>query len=241
MKSNRFVLCLGILFAGSVSATDVEPTDINYYTIKQKVVREVSPHGAAAVRSIKNYHSNPSYQEEVKPDPLERAGKVISTAKDLVALGEDIYKLISKGKPTIVTKYAPISVIPKENNEPVDVMTLEYWQMPEKRSFEVAYKNFYNFTVVKFRYSVIFAHGGSYNGKGAYLTAVQIIPESVSTAFGYDFTATMKLAGIQNMASREAPVAGATLLLEYTVNTLLKAQTDVDTVFVNGNGDFKKY
>src|SRR5690606_22412406 len=99
--------------------------------------------------------------------------------------------------------------IPKENGEPVEVMATENWKMPVKRSFEVFYKNVYGMTVVKFRYGVIFAYGGSYEGKGAYLTAVQIVPESVSAVYGYDFTATMKLGGIQNNGTRENPVAGA--------------------------------
>lgn len=174
------------------------------------------------------------------PSSIEQAGKVISVAKDLVALGEDIYKLVIKGKPTNTVKYAPISVIPKENGEPVDVMSTENWHVPVKRSYEIIYKNLYGVKVVSFRYSVIFAYGGTYNGKGAYLTAVQIIPESVNTLFGYDFMATMKLGGIQNQGTRENQVAGAVLLMEYTVSTILKVSSQVDTFFVSGRGELKK-
>jgi hypothetical protein len=176
-----------------------------------------------------------------KSDPLERAGKVISMAKDLVALGEDVYKLVIKGKPSNTTNYAPISVIPKENGQPVDIMSTEFWNLPETRTFEVVYENLYGIDVVTFRYSVIFAYGGSYEGKGAYLTAVQIVPEYVRTLFGFDFTATMKLGGIQNNGSRQDPVAGATLLLESTVSSVMTANTSVHAFFVTGKGKFTSY
>ena len=53
----------------------------------------------------------------VKPtlgDRLDSAGKVISAARDMVALGEAVYDLVKKGKPTNVTEYAPISVVPRD-------------------------------------------------------------------------------------------------------------------------------
>ena len=173
------------------------------------------------------------------PSPID-PGKVISVAKDLVALGEDIYKLVIKGKPTNLTKYSPISVIPKINGEPVDVMETEGWQAPVKRTYRVVFENLYGIDVVDFTYSVIFAYGGSYNGAGAYLTAVQIVPESVRTLFGFDFTATMKLGGIQNLATRTNPVAGATIILEYTVNSVFVADNQASSFFVTGRGEFKR-
>jgi hypothetical protein len=175
------------------------------------------------------------------PPTVDNAGKVISTAKDLVALGEDVYKLVIKGKPHNTTSYAPISVVPKENGEAVDIFTTEYWSEPVSRTFEAVYENLYGVDVVTFRYSVIFSYGGSYNGKGKYLTAVQIIPEQVRTLFGFDFTSTMKLGGIQNHGSRENPIAGATLLLESTISSVMVAHTDVYTFHVNGMGGFVSY
>lgn len=168
------------------------------------------------------------------------AGNVITTARDLVALGEDIYRLIIKGRPTNTTSYAPISVIPKVNGQPVDLLETENWQAPKKRTFEVVYKNVYAMEVVKFRYSVIYSYRGKYNNRGAYLTAVQVIPESIRTLFGFDFTATMKVGGIQNQGTRQNPIAGVTLLMEYTTSSFLVTQNKVDTFFITGVGDFKK-
>lgn len=189
----------------------------------------------------KGIYSRGSTPTSAKPSELETAGKVISIGKDLVALGEDIYKLVTKGKPHNTTSYAPISVVPKLNGEAVDILTTEYWNVPLKRSYKVIYENIYGADVVTFQFAVIYSYGGSYNGKGKYLTSVQIIPEQVRTLFGFDFTATMKLGGIQNLGSRENPIAGATLLLESTVNSVMVAHTDTYSFHVDGLGGFMSY
>jgi hypothetical protein len=215
-----------------------------YYTINKAVVSEVSKDilGSDKITTIHERELKvaglPNVHGQV--DPTEKVGKVISVARDLVALGEDIYRLVIKGKPTNQTSYAPISVIPRANGAAVDILDTENWRAPVKRTYQVVYENLYGIDVVTFRYSVIYSYGGSYNGKGAYLTAVQIIPESVRTLFGFDFTATMKLGGIQNQGTKENPNAGATLLMEYTVSSVMNAQNVVDSFFVTGRGGFKK-
>jgi hypothetical protein len=170
---------------------------------------------------------------------VQNVGKVLSIGRDLVALGESIYNLIEKGKPSNRTEYAPISVIPRIGNGYADILETEGWKMPKKVTYQVLYKNTYGMEVVKFRYSILYSYGGTYNGKGAYLTAAQIIPESVTTAWGYDFTAKMKLGGIQNHGTREDAVAGAILMLEYTVETILQANLETSSYHITGRGGFR--
>lgn len=246
MALNLKVMFLGLaLLTGNVMAQTLSPGQSKYLTITQMKTSEVSRDFLNQEVLDTLYRRNIDIEglpsQIGNAEPIQQAGKVVKIARDLIALGEDIYRLVIKGKPSNTTKYAPISVIPKINGAPVDILETEMWNVPVKRTFEVRWENAYGVDVVTFRYSVIFAYGGSYNGKGAYLTAVQIIPESVNTLFGFDFTATMKLGGIQNNGTRENPIAGATLLMEYTVNSMVKANTNVATFFVTGKGDFKKY
>jgi hypothetical protein len=93
---------------------------------------------------------------------------------------------------------------------------------------------------VNFRFSVLFGYGGSYDGKGAYLTGAQIITEEVNTLFGFDFSATMKLGGIMNQGTRANPIAVALLNLEHTVNSVMVAHTRTDSFMITGRGGFKK-
>lgn len=247
MGLNLKGLVLALTLGGVATARAAEQSvyeSEQYYTITKMKVAEVSK-DILGSNKITTLHEKeltvrgvPNVAGQV--DPSEKVGKVISVARDLVALGEDIYRLVIKGKPTNQTSYAPISVIPRVDGKNVDILDTENWRAPVKRTYQITYENLYGIDVVTFRYSVIYSYGGSYNGKGAYLTAVQIIPESVRTLFGFDFTATMKLGGIQNQGTRIDPNAGATLLMEYTVSSLMNAMNQVDSFFVTGKGAFKK-
>jgi hypothetical protein len=244
MGLNLIGLVLALALGGVTIAQAQEMhTDAKYLTITRMEVKEISGDilGVNKIETLYTKEIQGAPNSYGMVDPTEKVGKVISVARDLVALGEDIYKLVIKGKPTNTTSYAPISVIPRIDGEAVDILDTEKWTAPNKRTYEIVYENTYGMDVVTFRYSVIYSYNGSYNGTGAYLTAVQIIPEHVRTLFGFDFTATMKLGGIQNQGTRANPVAGATLLMEYTVSSLVVADNKVDSFFVTGKGLFKKF
>ncbi|MCM2348496.1 MAG: hypothetical protein NDI69_00655 [Bacteriovoracaceae bacterium] len=240
------VTCLKSLMLGLVLSTTsvlaMTEGDRKFNTIASMKVQEISRDilGQNQIETLYQKQLATGLPNEGRVDPVEQAGKVITVSRDLVALGEDLYRLVIKGKPSNQTSYAPLSVIPRVNGQPVDILDTERWRMPVKRSFEVSYQNLYGVDVVTFRYSVLYSSHGQYDGKGAYLTAVQIIPESVRTLFGFDFTATMKLGGIQNQGTKANPIAGATLLIEYTVSSVMNAINKVDTFFVTGLGQFKR-
>lgn len=238
-------LALSLFLVSTASVASIETlSDVErkHLTITEMTVREIPSTPYIINSDYYNELNAPSSTPAIEQaNPIDQAGKVIKVARDLVALGEDIYRLVVKGKPSNTTVYAPISVIPKVNNEAVDLLETENWSMPVKRSYAASWKNAYGVEVVYFRYSVLFSYNGSYDGRGKYLTSVQVIPEQVTTLWGYDFTATMKLGGIQNNGTRLNPIAGATVLIEYTVSTILKAENKVDTFFVAGNGSYKKY
>lgn len=174
-------------------------------------------------------------------DRIDNLGRIIGNIADLVALGEEIYTLVDKGRPTNSTVYIPISVIPKVSGQPVDLLDTENWPRPTKKTYEITYKNPFGAEVVKFRYSLFYTVGGTYDGKGAYITALQIIPESVRTLYGWEFFATMRIGSIQNVGTRANPVAGITIMLEYHVTTMVEARQGVKTFFLTGKGVLKKY
>lgn len=240
-------MLIGLVLAFDITAAFAHTeAEIKMYTIAKKKVSlvEKDPFGFELRRKIseREYYELPMIQQDDtgKASPIDNAGKVIGVAKDLVALGEDIYALVIKGKPNIATEYAPISVIPKVNGQPADVFETENWSMPSSYTYDITYENGFGMDVVKFTYSVIFMHGGTYNGKGKYLTGVQIVPTEAWAFFGYDFSAKMKLGGISNHGTRENPIAGATLLIEHEVKTIVKATVETNVHAVTGAGVIKK-
>lgn len=233
------LLALSILGVGSASAY----TDENYLTIKKVTVHEISTdilnQEKLELLEQKNVHPV-NLPEKGIMYRAQNVGQVIAVAKELVALGEKVYELVNKGRPVVSTSYAPITVLPKSNGMVVDVLDTENWRMPVSRTYKITYENLYGMDVVTFRYKVIFAYGGSYNGKGAYVTSAQIVPETVSVNWGFNFTANMKLGGIQNHGTKERPVAGAIMQMEYTVSNILKSDTTVDSYHVTGTGGFRE-
>lgn len=188
----------------------------------------------------------PSQTEPSKPgfdDKMDKVGRVISTARDMVALGEAVYTLAQKGKPSNVTEYAPISVVPRDpvtgtNADPFD---LEGFGFPVEKNYKAEIKNGANKAVVSFAYKVVYSYGGSYNGSGKYLTNVMIIPSSVKTSFGWDFNATMKVGGIMNHGSKLDPIAGVMIMVKYQMNSWTSAFERNDSIHISGNGELKTY
>lgn len=182
------------------------------------------------------------------PDPTstineraEQVGNVIGIGKDMVALGEAIYELVKKGKPTNTTEYAPISVVPRDpvTKEYFDPFELENFSTPVEKNFVTKIKNSSGTEVVSFEYKVIYSHGGSLNGIGKYLTSVMIVPASVRTTFGWDFNASMKLGGIMNNGTKANPVAGVIINLKYQINSWSVAYERTDSIYINGRGEMK--
>lgn len=175
-------------------------------------------------------------------DPIERAGKIVAVAREVVALGEEIYTLVQKGKPTIQTEYAPVSVVPKDpmTKEIVDVFDLEGFSVPVMKQFNTVLKSrVTGMTVVNFTYKVLYSYNGSYNGKGKYLTSVLVVPSSVSVSYGWDFKATMKVIQVMNHGTRENPVGGVVIALNYKMNSWGRAEERTDTFHIAGNGALK--
>ena len=164
-------------------------------------------------------------------------GQVIAVANQVIALGEKIYEIVKKGQPVLNVSTAPISVLPKNSDgSPVDIFQTSDWSMPLTRKVKLEYKNLYGSKVVTFDYTVMFVHSGKYNGKGAYLTAVQVVPTNVTVSWGYEFDVNMKLVGLQNHGSVESPVAGAIVQMSYKAKTVLRTIDSTDQYHVTGRG-----
>jgi hypothetical protein len=235
MLFKRF--CLLVLLLSTTGLYAMTDGERDFYTIDRIELVEIKtdPLNQHVEKSIDIF----KIDQEVQPDPIENAGRIISVARDLVALGEEIYSIVTHGKPNITTKYDPISVVPKEGGQPVDPMDMEMWQMPTKRTFSLNYKNKLGMKVVEFKFHVMWSYGGSYNGRGAYITGAQIIP-AASVKWGFDFTATMKLGGIQNSGKKDNPIATASLILEHTVSNILNARSMSHIFIIDGKGRFKQ-
>ncbi len=188
------------------------------------------------------------FDPEEKNDGIAKSGgevgEVVAVIREMVALGKEIWPIIEKNKPVVNTSLNGLSALPRFDAG-VDVeypalFDMTNWWTPGYATYETSFKNLYGFTVVKFRYTVHYQPGGSYNGRGQYLTNVGITADELYVAWGYNVEAKSSLVGLTNKgASKGSPVAAMVLQLEYTVKTVLNESRNTARFYVAGDGTFK--
>lgn len=181
------------------------------------------------------------YYDPGKPDRVEQAGRVVQTARDVVALGEAVYELINKGRPVINTSYEPLSIVPKDpmSKEFIDPMDMEGFSMPVEKMYRTRIKAFGMTEAVVFEYKLIYSYGGSYNGAGKYLTGVNIIPVRVVAKRGYSVNSTMSMTGMMNHGTRANPVIGIMITVKYQIGNSGKVMERNDTFHITGAGQMR--
>lgn len=223
--------------------TSFTVTELPVTAAEKSFGQQVGGMGSGGATGITNFPTSSLYSDPTTPPSTnERIGQVISTAKDVVALGEAIYTLVQKGKPSNTTEYAPVRIVPRDQatKEHVDPFDLENCAMPTTKKYVASIKSGSK-EVVRFEYMVIYTVGCSYNGTGKWIESAMVQPVSVKTGFGWDFTATMKLSGIMNHGSKTDPVAGALLTMKYQMNSWSTSFERNDTIHITGRGELKTY
>ncbi len=165
-------------------------------------------------------------------------GEIIAMADSIVALGEKLYTLFQKGKPSSQVKYAPISIIPRDKvtKEPVDVFDLEGDAEPVRKKFTIAKKNGLGNEVGRLDILIHFTPGRSLNGAGQYITNASIIPLKANTLYGWDLAATMVVSGVGTKGKSSNPIATATLTLSYQLNSVITAINEAVVIDIDGTG-----
>lgn len=208
--------------ADRMYASDKDP----YYEIAAVEVHEVQADLAKGFESTAN----------------KNLGGVIMQARGLIAFGKEIWKIIEAGRPVSNhTAMQTITVLPKdEEGQPVDVMDMERWQLPSAKSYRVEYKNGFGMTVIGFTYTVVYQWGGSYEGKGKYLTGVNVMADDISVSWGFNFSADSQLLSITNTGTKANPVAAATLTIKYRAKSVVSDISSSETFYVTGSGKIGK-
>lgn len=168
-------------------------------------------------------------------------GQIIIATDQLIALGKKIWAIVEAGKPVSSTNMAkPISVLPKIEGDNIAFYNMEGWSTPKVKSYRVSYKNGFGSEVIGFTYTVYFQHDGSYEGKGKYLTSLNVEASEVYVSWGFKFDATSSLVSIANQGSVADPVASATISVAYKATSWFSDVSTGESFFVNGRGELVK-
>lgn len=246
----RFMKLLkGLLITAVVSTTNVYAQDVysdEYQSIESVEMVQVVEDALGNEVEVKLPQATlaPMEGQVSKSHKSNKSvGEVLMTARQLIAFGKEVYKIIEAGKPVVNTGTAtPISVLPKsEKGNYIDAFDLENWKMPKSQKFRVVAKNGFGMKTITFEFMLIFTYGGSYEGKGAYITGAEVATTKVDVAWGYTLDADFKVQSIVNQGSTENPVAAAVLQIDYQMSTVLKDSRTSKKFMINGLGQVRGY
>jgi hypothetical protein len=116
------------------------------------------------------------------------------------------------------------------------------WQPPEGTIYNLTAKNGYGIKVVDVQYEVLRTYGGSYDGKGKYLTAVTVAAPKVDVLWGYHFTMATSVpdTSVVNVGTSQDPVAGMMVTLNWHISTPIKDSQGQGLYFLQGDGVYKE-
>jgi hypothetical protein len=205
---------------------EVASADEAYHTIESITVTEVE--------SLEPAPSAENYVLQEKG-----LGEIIMSIDKLLALGKKIWAIVEAGRPVVQTAFAPtVSVLPNVENPNMAFGEMENWSMPKVKTYRVVYKNLLGMEVVAFTYGVYYQHGGTYQGKGAYLTGVNVNARDVKVSWGFEFNAASTVVAIANRGSSANPNAGLTIRINYLAKSVLREIRSSESFHVAGNGEF---
>lgn len=199
--------------------------DPGYFTIDEKTI------------AVENLGPTVSPREITPPPGGPDAGTVDPSV--IINIAAKIWDIIVKNKPVvdIQTQYATAL--------PEGIKTwgqLESWKPPQGTIYGFTAKNAYGVKVIDVRYQVLRTYGGSYKGKGRYLTAVTVEPLRVDVAWGYKFSLKAEVPDVSiiNVGTAENPLAGMTATLKWRIETPVKDSQGKGIYFMQGDGFYKE-
>ena len=166
-------------------------------------------------------------------------GDAIPVLDQMINIGQKIWKIIADNKPVVDVKNQYATAIPKGMTGWAD---LGGWHPPVGTIYELSAKNAYGMQMIHLRYQVLRTYGGSYQGKGKYLTAVTVEPLLVETGWGYHFSmdASVPDTSIVNVGTTSDPVAGMMATLNWHISTVIKDSQGQGLYFLQGDGAYKE-
>lgn len=167
---------------------------------------------------------------------LENLGLVDMVLDQVVNIGKKVWTLIEAGKPVVNMKTDVATALPYGARCWMDLQT---WEAPKAKTYSVTYKNIYGADVVRFSYRVVYLHGGSVDGKGAYVGYAAIEPSEVYVAWGWSFNAETSTPAVYNMGTKDSPIGGLNLQVNYKIETVFNTIRISRAYSVSGNGQMQ--
>ncbi|HTL11156.1 MAG TPA: hypothetical protein VL588_01630 [Bdellovibrionota bacterium] len=198
-----------------------DPTRMEQYlTVTRMTVRQVEPETLGDV------------------DPRD-LGSDVNEANvildQIINMGQKVWKIVEDNKPVVNVSWTPADALPTGVQ---GWTSLESWQPPRQVAYQVSYENGFGMDVVDFTYRLIYTPGGSFQGKGKYLTRIAALAKDLDVSWGYTFNATGTVPSVVNAGTSSSPLAAAEVLVDWSIDTALKHSQSSRSYYVRGDGLF---
>lgn len=174
------------------------------------------------------------------PPPAPPPGEDPALVLDrIINIGQKIWTIIEKNKPVVDVKTSYATALPEGTRT---WSQLSGWKPPKGTIYAFKAVNGFGQTVVNVRYQVLRTYGGSYQGKGKYLTAVTIEPLKVEVAWGYKFSLLAEIpeSGTFNAGTSDDPLAGMIATVRWQIDTTVKHSSGKSVYYLQGDGEFRE-
>ena len=219
------VFLIGMLF---LSFTAFAQNPDPYFQIKEVRIQEVK--GPSETTS-------PMLFKRSSQKSIQNWGQILLEAKNIIAFGEAVYKIIQENKPELHENYNPISVLPKTPQGGIpDFSEMESWKGPKIQHYEVVMENMLGLDVVTFKYLLHFYYQGTYHGSGNFIKGLIVIPEYVNVLPGFGLDATFGLIDMVNLGTTASPLPSVSATLKMKIDGPLDITELVHTYQVVGDG-----
>jgi len=214
---------LAALAVALVSSAWSQTADPKQFTIDEKsvVIERLGP--SVSIKDI--------------PAPLPKGGgdEPGINLGEIINIAQKVWAVIEKNKPVVDVKTQYATALPAGLTH---WDNLSGWKTPKGTVYGFYAKNAYGVKVIDVEYQVLRTYGGSYKGKGQYLTAVTIEPLKVDVAWGYKFSLNVEIpdSSVVNVGTSEDPIAGLMATVHWQISTVVKDSQGKSLYYLQGNG-----
>lgn len=224
MKKTLMTIICSLL---AVSLNASAHSDSDYYTISSIEVQEV---GEIPAYLLANENGPQTWG--VDCEPQLRTTDVVSW-DEIVNIGQQVWDIIVNNQPVVNYTFQTAYAVPTGIQCWLDI---EQWHQPYAKIYRVEYKNLMNMSVVTFNFRLNYLAGGNVRGIGQYLANVNIQPQNLAVAWGFNFDAKALVPVVFNTGTKANPLAGMQIEVNWTVKTPMKFEQRSSAFFIQGDG-----
>ena len=175
----------------------------------------------------------PSPRSGTDLNPIDQVEVIVD---QIINIGKKIWNIVEAGKPVVNVKFDTANALPRGVTCWAD---MSGWSIPQTQLYTVNYENGWGMTVVSFTYRLTFTGKGNVNGIGQYITNATFMPANIKVAWGFQFDATADIPSVFNQGTKENPLAGMQMNMNWRVRSAVTDIQQSETYFVSGDNSFK--